>query len=222
VIEEAAPGLAAAAKALAVHAARAKADALVMGTHARGGIARFFLGSYAETLLAFATTPLVFIHPHARVAARTRKILFATDLSPASRKAFVSLCRFAAAAGASVEVLHAIETPRHWATTYGRLVVKDRAVTVGEYVEGLREAALKKLTEFVKPAKSLRVKASSRVEISSQKISGMVLRAAERGSADMIALAAQSSRLRAGLLGSVAREVLRGSSLPVWLQHAVL
>ncbi|HSA59100.1 MAG TPA: universal stress protein [bacterium] len=221
VIIESSPGLAAASKALAVHAAREKADAVAVGTHARSGWTRFVLGSYAESLLAFSRTPLVFLNPRARVAGKIRKILFATDLSPASRKAFAFLCRFAAATGASVEVLHAVETPRHWATTYGLLLAGSRALTIDEYLADLRETGLRKIGAFLKIAKSAGVKALPRVEVAPRRVSDIVLKAADSDHVDMIALAAQSSRLRAGLLGSVARDVLRWSRVPVWIWNAV-
>jgi len=221
VIEEPSPGLAAAAKALADFADSEGADALVLGTRASSGLDRFLMGSYAESLLAYAKTPLVFMNPQARVSNKLRRILFATDLSPASRKAFASLCEFAKAAGASVDLLHVIETPKNWATTYGYLLVGTRAVTPERYVDDLREKGLRKLESFVTLAKSAGVKAVPCVEVGSQKASFLAMKKAEKTGADMIALAAQSSRLRAGLLGSIARDVLRGARRPVWVLHAV-
>jgi nucleotide-binding universal stress UspA family protein len=131
VIEEPGPGLADSAQALAKYAHKAGADVLVMGTHARGGLARFVLGSYAQTFLALSRTPLVLVNLKAGVSPRLRRILFATDLSPSSKRAFKALCRLASAAGASVVLMNVLERPVYWAATRGYLLVGARAVTPG-------------------------------------------------------------------------------------------
>ncbi|MBV8198541.1 MAG: universal stress protein [Candidatus Eremiobacteraeota bacterium] len=44
------------------------ADAIVMGTHGRGGIRRFFMGSVAETVLRESPVPVIIVRERQRVA----------------------------------------------------------------------------------------------------------------------------------------------------------
>ncbi|HEX5036124.1 MAG TPA: universal stress protein [bacterium] len=216
IIEERGAGISDAAKALADYARRQNADALVLGTHSRSGLARFFLGSYAESLLALSRTPVILISPRSRVP-RLKKILFATDFSPASKKAFGACCRFAKAVGASVILQNVIKCPSHRITTRGYILAGSRAVTPSEYMDELKEKSWSMARPFLKIAHASRVGAAFRVEASADRSSAVILKTSRTLKCGMIALAAQSSRLRAGLLGSVSREVIRGSNLPVWL-----
>lgn len=73
-----------------------KADMIVMGTHARHGIKRAFLGSCAEGVIRHATCPVLTVGPHvkrpAKISVSFSKIVFATDLRhDAAEKAAVAL-----------------------------------------------------------------------------------------------------------------------------------
>jgi nucleotide-binding universal stress UspA family protein len=88
-------------------------------------------------------------------------------------------------------------------------------------VEDLKRSRLIRARAFLKAARDAGVKASFRVDESSARPADVILKTAREVRADMVALAAQSSRLRARLLGSVSRDVLRAAQIPVWILHAV-
>jgi nucleotide-binding universal stress UspA family protein len=62
-----------------------KIDLLVLGTHGRTGIGKFFLGSVAEEVLHQARCPVLTVGPHSPSEppreGRFREILYATDFS---------------------------------------------------------------------------------------------------------------------------------------------
>jgi len=65
------------------------ADLLVLGTRARGGLAKLALGSVAEELVRTATCPVMTVGPYAEMAenGQFHTILFATDYGPGSARA---------------------------------------------------------------------------------------------------------------------------------------
>lgn len=86
---------------------------LVLGTHGRGWLGRELLGSVAEEILRSTRWPVLTINPRARDIspdAPFRRILYATDLSPAAARAASFALAFARAFGADLDVLHVIET----------------------------------------------------------------------------------------------------------------
>jgi nucleotide-binding universal stress UspA family protein len=83
---------------------------LVMGTHARGGIERFLLGSTAEEVLRQASCPVVSVGPHVPPVTENsegfQRILFATDFSEVSIAAIPLTRALQQATGGYLRILH--------------------------------------------------------------------------------------------------------------------
>jgi nucleotide-binding universal stress UspA family protein len=95
-------------------------DLIVMGTHGRRGMERFFLGSTAEVIFRTATCPVLTVGPHVplrpRDEAQIDKILFATDLTRESESAISYALSLAHDRGAHVTLLHVMpNSARHQA-----------------------------------------------------------------------------------------------------------
>ena len=87
-------------------AARARrADLLVLGTHGRTGLARFFVGSAAARVVATSPVPVLTVR---RGSGRVRRILFATDFSGASQAAWTVALALAKAHRARLGIVHAV------------------------------------------------------------------------------------------------------------------
>ncbi len=86
------------------------APLLVMGTNAVGGMERLIIGSTAEKVLHQESCPVVTVGPHVRSAAqndfRFRRILYATDFSPASLAAVPCVDLLRQFAGAHLRIIH--------------------------------------------------------------------------------------------------------------------
>ena len=88
-----------------------QADLIVMGTHGRTGFQRWVLGSVAETVLRRAPCPVLTVPPHAGEDPDPmffRRILCATDFSPASDAAVRYATALAAEADASLLLVHVL------------------------------------------------------------------------------------------------------------------
>ena len=87
------------------------ADLIVVGTHGRTGIKRFFLGSVAERAARLARVPILVARPGQRTPAEgLQNILVATDFSASAAGALV-LAQALASEGAVIRVLHVWQLP---------------------------------------------------------------------------------------------------------------
>lgn len=99
-------------EALVAYARGTTPDLVVMATHGREGLAQIFLGSVTETVVRLGRCPVLAVRePEHGVALPFRRILVATDLSPASRRSFVLGGFLARAFDAEVLALHVARIP---------------------------------------------------------------------------------------------------------------
>lgn len=93
---------------------RTNPDVIVMGTHGRGGLKRWALGSVTHEVLRNAACPVLTVahrwrNPAVHVAARSHAVVCAVGLSPSSPRTVVHACQVARATGASLTLLHVLE-----------------------------------------------------------------------------------------------------------------
>jgi nucleotide-binding universal stress UspA family protein len=88
-------------------------DLVVMGTHGRQGLGKILLGSVTESVLRRAPCPVLTIGPNVEIepasATEMKRILFATDFSPASEAAAPYAVSLAQENQARLDILHVIE-----------------------------------------------------------------------------------------------------------------
>ena len=91
-------------------------DLVVIGTRGRSGIAKFVLGSEAEEIFRQAPCPVMTVGPDAATAGKRagqiKKILFATDFSPASSAAAPYAVSLAQECEAHLTLLHVTAEPK--------------------------------------------------------------------------------------------------------------
>lgn len=93
------------------HARDTGARVIAVGTHARTRLARLALGSFAETLLLRSNIPMLVVNPSAARAPTgpPRRLLFPTDFSAGSRRAFLSMLPLARRNSARVTLFYQFE-----------------------------------------------------------------------------------------------------------------
>lgn len=97
---------------IARHALASDVVLVVMGMHGFHDVGRLFFGSVADRALRAARVPIMLVKENERDASeRIRRILLATDFSPASERALRLAIHWARRLEADVEVLHAIPDP---------------------------------------------------------------------------------------------------------------
>jgi nucleotide-binding universal stress UspA family protein len=205
------------------HAAATGADLLVMTTHGRGPLARFWLGSVADALVRQGSIPVLLVPPQEEAPdlaqdSVPRHVLIPLDGSELAEQVLEPALALAAAQ-AEYTLLRVVKqmTPASYDPASGR-------------VSGLRESLLKQLQELDRRnwteaqdylerlAERLRARSltvQTRV-VSHEQPALAILDDASTHGADLIALATRGrGGLKRLLLGSVADKVVRGATKPI-------
>jgi len=186
-------------------------DAVVMGTHGRRRLSRWFIGSVTEHMLRHVPVPVLTVsnvesEKHAIGLAALNRILYATDLSESSSIGLQYATELARGAGAQLTVMHVVDDEDRMLWGPAVIARLDRAKLAAE----LRQ----KLDDLVKQ------ETASGVEIETLIVEGKpfrkILEIAENRSIDVIVLNLQSkSIVERALLGSTAERVVRLARMPV-------
>jgi nucleotide-binding universal stress UspA family protein len=190
------------------------AEVIATGTTTKTGLARFLVGSYAESLILRANLPVYVVGPKAKVDAQISKILFPTDFSEKSYTAFLKLGQTAKARKAQVFLYYKVEYAVPPAV-YGF----DPLPVYQEYWK--QEVEQKKQTSkrWLKAATDSGIKAKAVFDEKSGFVAESVLSAARKNGCQVIAMASESGAVAASFLGSVSRQVVRSATIPVWIIH---
>lgn len=100
-------------RATLAYARREEADLIVMGTHGRRGLRRFFLGSVAGEVLRRTEIPVLIVPAGVPGRRPMRRVIAPTDFSDASTLALPLAAELAGLYGADLDILHAFEPPRY-------------------------------------------------------------------------------------------------------------
>jgi nucleotide-binding universal stress UspA family protein len=198
------------------YADRASTDLILMSTHGRTGLSRFWLGSVADDLVRNLTLPILLVPPgedetEAAADPHFDHILVPLDGSPWGESILGPALDLGWKAGARFTLLHVVPTSRVvGARTYpvpmGHL--EERRARAKEYLSGLAERL---------SAQNVEVECKV-VDHSSPARAILVM--ADAADVDLIALATHGHRaLTRAVLGSVADKVVRASSRPVLVQR---
>jgi nucleotide-binding universal stress UspA family protein len=212
-------GQRAAAQALIDYARKVKAEYLIVSTHARKGLERLAMGSFAETVILLSKIPVLVVNPEHKVPREVRKILVPTDLSKRSEKYVNALADYAKQLNAEIVLFHKQPDPLDPIVQQGVYSLGGGWVSVQSYID---DELVHKNKQIIKLEEGLRRKKVAVSHVLDTSPSGLVEsieRAAQDSGADMVSVLTQSGEWSAVLLGSVARGLVRNSSLPVLVRH---
>lgn len=188
------------------------ADLIVMGTHGRAGMHRWFVGSVAERVLRTAPCPVMVVPPHDEVPTSTvafKHIVAAVDFSESSLAALQWALSLAKEADAHLWLLHTIEVPPE---------LRVSAVVTDEEIDKLnasaRADALSRLRALI-PEQAVGF-CSIETATTTGEAAHAILKFAYEHEADLIVMGAQGhGALDRFIFGSKTRDVIGGASCPV-------
>jgi nucleotide-binding universal stress UspA family protein len=180
----------------------AAADLVVVGRHGAGGLREFVLGSTAERVVRRARVPVVTPAATTDPQPTYETVVLGVDGSAGSEAAVEPTAALAAATGATVHVVSAVETD-----------VFDPAVVV-DLLGGLESLAEDLVAGVADDVVAAGVPAETSVERGPA--AGAIRRYASRVDADLVVLGATGATgLEASLLGSTTAKVLRAGDRAV-------
>jgi nucleotide-binding universal stress UspA family protein len=216
IIKETSETVTGAVGALVACAKASAADFILVGTHARRGISRVFLGSFAETLILRSEVPVMVVGPHAGHS-KIRKILFATDFGKDSERLFSRAVAFARSQKARITLFHALHHTLEPAFEAAGYLVGGAIASWPDFVTREEQRKRQAAARFVETAKAQGVAVKACFTPTSARTSDAILKQAKAEKADLVAVAPRSGALAAALAGSVTRQVVRGAQCPVWV-----
>ncbi|MBI3849932.1 MAG: universal stress protein [Verrucomicrobia bacterium] len=195
-----------------------QADLLVVGTHQRHGLDRFWLGSVSRGVLRHASMSVAVV-PLTGTSEGTldrvpeiKRVLVTTDFSDLGNHA-VPYAYAAVQRGSRIKLIHVIppwELPGPLVPHY-----QPKRLTEKQHKQ-LTADSLKKLRSFIPSGAELRGIATEVEVVEHRDVAKAICQEAERFSADVICLGSHGrSGLSKAVLGSVAQKVMKQSSRPV-------
>ena len=206
---------------------RTKADLIVLSSHGRGAMARFWLGSIADKLVRTAPVPVLLSRPPERLPAADvehsvslKHFVIALDGRSDAEQVIEPALALGNLAGVDYTLVKAIRP----VFSYDRAHLRPaNAVPGGDasMPAGLRprdEASWKRAEDYLQAVavrlRGLGATVATRVHLAEQPAAA-ILEEANLVGADLIALETHGRGASRVLFGSVADKVVRGSSIPV-------
>jgi nucleotide-binding universal stress UspA family protein len=177
-------------------------DLVVMGTHGRGLVGRWLIGSVTQRMLQKVEIPILTVCHVARFPAFDR-ILFATNLSEPSKEGSRFALELAQMTDSNLTALHAVD------------VGVEGGAEAAVYLSGRRlEEARAKMDEF--KAEASRQKLKVETVLAEGAAADAILKTAEEHSADFIVITIEKGGLmERTLVSSTAERVIREADIPV-------
>jgi nucleotide-binding universal stress UspA family protein len=189
------------------------ADVVVIGTHQRRGIDRLWRGSVSRGVLLRAPSSVAVVPASINEAVtipHVRLVLAATDLAEDARYTIAQACSVIPPGGS----LHLLTVMRPQTVPAPIAHYEPETLSKEDHaVEANRRREL--LMELVPPTAADRnIRVTAEV-MEHERPAAAIIHAAERIGADLICVGASSGGVMAGMLGSVAQNVVRNSLRPV-------
>lgn len=175
------------------------ADLIVMGSHGRTGLSRFFLGSVAEKVVRHA--PCSVLIARARGAtAPFRQVLCPLDFSEGSRPAIELAAKLTAPGGAGITLLHVLELP---VAVAGESLPRD-------FLESLDRRAAALLEQWASHVRTKStVPVTTRIRVGGPGAQAVAVLDRDPGF-DLVVVGSHGrTGLRRALLGSIAEKIVR-------------
>lgn len=207
-----------AVKKLLDYAKRSEQAPIVLPTQGKKGLARWIMGSFAESAVLMARTPLYVVPPGADIQP-IKKVLFPTNFSRSSKLFIQKQAGWMKKGGVEAVVYHKLPEP------YDPFVQSSLVMAGGGWVSiqaFLQEESLKRQKDGDKLKEQLKAKSISAqfvLDAEPGALSDGVLKVVREQKLNMIALVSESSSVSATLIGSLARELCRQATCPIWVSH---
>ncbi len=193
-------------------------DLVVMSTHGRGPLSRFWLGSVADHVVRHVSVPILLLRPKdgddapaEQEAYAFKSAIVALDHSVESEAILEPLKQFATLLDTHLTLIHVVEPILG---VYGGMPSYP-APASPDLIELLQSRAQARLDELADGLRASGLRVATKV-VFSMGIAATLLRLAEEGAKDFVALTTHGATgFRRMLMGSVADKVIRGADRPV-------
>lgn len=200
------------------YAQKISAETILLTSFGRRIVGRLLLGSFADRLLTESPIPLLFLNAsptkHPMHKPVIRKVLFPTDFSQASRRAFELFLEQFQSIALEVVLFH-VSMPVTITYEYGLL---GPAINIPDgYWEDLTHFIQNESENWVRYAHQKGFIATFSLKEGHENIVGAINTEAENENVALIALASTNLQNRAKVLGSIAAQLFYQRRYPIWI-----
>ncbi len=173
-----------------------------------------FPGSFVETLVAESPLPVLVVNSKSDPIKKFESILVPTDFSKACRHDFEYIIQLAKILKAKITLLHVLTTPE------GMSIVENAGLIGGwprveNFIQSVESEARKSSSEMLALAKNENVEIEFSLIRNRERLSKVILDQALSSRASMIAMTNQTGPIVSLILGSMTRQLMRNSQLPI-------
>lgn len=211
--------LAADVKKLLDYAKKVKAKAIVVNTHKRKGLERWYLGSFAETALMHTKIPLIMLSPNAHWE-KIKRILIPTDFSTESFKALKKMTPELKKLSAEVVLFHKLPDAIEPVLQMGAHMAGGGWVSVYQYMEHETAERSQDARIWQQWLANEGIQSKFDIEEKPGPVIESILQKAEEYDCQLIAVESHSGPISSAFIGSVARQLVRQSDRPIWVTHS--
>lgn len=212
-------GQRAAVEALIHYAEKVKADCIAIATHARSGLERLAMGSFAEAVILLSKIPVLVLNPANKTPRAVRKILVPTDLSKSSERYIHAIADYAKELDAEIILFHKQPDPLDPIIQQGVYSLGGGWVSVQSFIDEELESKNKQIARIERTLRRRGIGVSHVLDTSPAGLIESIDQAAKESGADLVSVLTQSGSWTAALIGSVARGLVRHSSVPVLVRR---
>jgi nucleotide-binding universal stress UspA family protein len=201
------------------HAKTTGAKMVLLATHARQGLSRFVLGSFAETAILNSEVPLLLINPKCEIPKSMNKVLFATDLSKSSKKGFKKFLAQVKGMTQSVVIYHKLPDPIEPVIQTGVQMAGGGWVSVQQFLTQESKQRESECQQMAADAKKLGFETHVVLDRSAGFVTDAILNEIKGLNIDYVAMISKTGPVATILIGSIGRQMARVSPVPVYLFH---
>lgn len=206
-------------KKLLDYAKKVKARAVVVNTHGRKGLERWYLGSFAETALLHSKIPLIMLSPKADWR-DVKRILVPTDFSNESFRSLKKMARELKNLKAEIVLFHKLPDAIEPIIQMGAHMAGGGWVSIYQYMENESSEREKDAKEWQSWLTENGISSRFEIEEKPGPIVESILTKAREYDCQLIAVQSHAGPVASTFIGSVARQLVRQSDRPVWVTHS--
>jgi len=204
-------------EALLEYADTVAADCIVVSTHGRKGVSRLFLGSFAENLLLKSNIPVLVVNPKIEHLQHSDHWFFPTEFEPRSAEVFRKIVYLAKAFHAKLTLFHSVPHPVESMVQSGVYLLGGGWLPINPYFEANLDHQNRRAAAWCRWAMHQGVQAEPCVQSQIGSLSTAILSLAAQKDAGFIIMEEKVNLVSAAIVGSITRQVIRNSHLPVWV-----
>lgn len=213
------PTLAGAVRELLDYAKSEGCSLIVCNTHGRSGVKRLFLGSFVEALLTQASAPVLVLSPEARnIPHQLSHLLFPTDFSSGSYRAFKDAVFLARSLGSEITLFHSIPFPLQPYSRGNLFYLGQYRTLMRGFIHEQKLRAEGHAEKWLNWGTAQSVEIHFKLSSTEDSPGTQIIHEAKKQKTSMIVMETHSTRSWSStLFGSTTRHVVRGAPCPVWV-----